>query len=277
MGSRQQVFAAPGRKTCISARHLHQSAGPLTVYYFPILFQLGSRQDIVAPPAAKPACRPAIFTRRPDNLLIYLLFSCFPIFLFYYFISIGFQAGGFCISDHKTCISARHLFTSCFPISLSLFFISIDFQAAGFCISGRKTCMSAHHFHRSAGPFTILLFFCFAVLLFSYFISTGFQAGYCCTSGRGPQNLHVGQPFSPVGISQSFIASRAANPACRLTVFCMSAKRTPPPRQQNRRCVMPDECYKRRRPPFLYVFIYMHTYMHTYVRTYVHVHTRTNA
>ena len=95
------VFCISGRKT---------SAGPFTIYLFTISFLFGSRQEVFASrAAAKPACRPAIFTGRPDRLL------------FYYFISIGFQAGGF-------------------------------------CISGRKTCMLARHFHRSAGPFTVLIF-----------------------------------------------------------------------------------------------------------------------
>ena len=46
-----------------------------------------SRCKVFAPGAAKPACRPAIFTCRPDRLL-------FTSLLCYYFISIRFQAGG---------------------------------------------------------------------------------------------------------------------------------------------------------------------------------------
>ena len=117
--------------------------------------------------------------------------------------------------------------------------------------------MSARDFNRSAGPFTILLFH------------------FHCVPGRrflhlGPQNLHVGPPFSPVGraiyyftifnyftisfpfgskqevfasraanptrppkprISQTFTASRAAYHACRLTIFaCRASNATRPPK-----------------------------------------------
>ena len=63
--------------------------------------------------------------------------------------------------------------------------------ARGFCISGRKTCMSDHHFHHSAGPFTIFL---------PYYFTISFPLG--SSQGvlhLGPQNLHVGPSFSPLG------------------------------------------------------------------------------
>ena len=143
-----QSFCISARKTCMSARHFHQSAGPFiiflihfhcvpcrrflhlgpqfspvgrSVYYFTISFPLGSRQEVFASRARKTCMSARQFHQSAGPFTILLLF--------YYFISIGFQAGGFCISGSKTC------------------------QAGGFCISGRKTCMSAHHFHRLAGPF----------------------------------------------------------------------------------------------------------------------------
>ena len=135
-----------------------------------------SRPDAFASRAATPACRPAIFTSRPGP---------FTIVLFYYFISIRFQAGGSCISGRKTCMSARHFHQSAGPFiilllhlywvpgsrllhlepqnlhvgppfspvdwtvyyfTILLYSTSIRFQAGGFSISGRKTCMSARHF-----------------------------------------------------------------------------------------------------------------------------------
>ena len=112
--------------------------------------------------AAKPACRPAIFTGRPDRLLLY------------YFISIGFHFILSCIGftdRHRRFFlhlgpQNSHVGPPFSPIgrtvNILLFyfydFISIRFQAGGFCILGRKTCMSARHFHWSAGSFTILLF-----------------------------------------------------------------------------------------------------------------------
>ena len=77
--------------------------------------------------AAKPACRPAIFTGRLDYLLFY------------------------------------H-FTLSFPLG----------SRQEFCISGRKTCMS--------------------ILLFRFHSVPGRKFLHL-----GPQNLHVGPPFSPVG------------------------------------------------------------------------------
>ena len=101
------------------------------------------RPAIFASRAKKPACRPTIFTSRPDRLLV-----CYC--------TISFPLG-----------SRQEVFAS----------------------RGRKTCMSAHHFHQSAGPFTTLRFY--------YFISIGFKAGGFLH--LGPQKLHVGLPFSPVG------------------------------------------------------------------------------
>ena len=122
-------------------------------------------QQVFASRAAKPACLPTIFTSRPDRL---------P---FYYFISIGFQA-------------------------------------AGFCILGRKTGMPARHFHQSAGPFTILLFYLHWVPG-SRFLHLG------------PQNLHVGLPFSLVGWTflnleqQSLHVDPPFSPVGR-TVYCFT-------------------------------------------------------
>ena len=64
-------------ESCMSACHFHQSAGPFTIslsFYFPF----ASRQEAFASRAVNPACRPAIFTSRPDPLLFYyfaILFS----------------------------------------------------------------------------------------------------------------------------------------------------------------------------------------------------------
>ena len=118
----------------MSARHFHRSAGPLTLYYFTISFPLGSKWEVFASRPAKPACRPTIFTSRPDRLL------------FYYF-TISFPLG----SRQEVCASrpakpaCRLTFFACrtanptrprHPSTSQKFF----------CISERQSCMSAHIF-----------------------------------------------------------------------------------------------------------------------------------
>ena len=144
---------------------------------------------VFASRAAKPACRPALFTSRPDHLLFYDFTISFPLG--------SKQEGGFCISGRNACMSARHFHQSAgpfailpfyyftillfFSFSMSLFyyFISIRFFAGGFCISGRMTCMSARHF--TSQPDRL---YYFTILLFYYFISIRFQAGGFCISSR---------------------------------------------------------------------------------------------
>ena len=133
-------------------------------------------------------------------------------------------------------MSARHFHQLYyFAILVLHYFISIGFQAGGSCILGRKTCMSAQHFHRSAGPFTILPFFYFPILLLHFHWVPGRRFLHL-----GPQNLHVGPAFSPVGRTvyystvllfsyftiafplgsrQEVLASWAAKPACRPATF----------------------------------------------------------
>ena len=123
----------------------------LLFYYFTISFPLGFRQEVFASRAAKPACRPAILTGRPDRLLFYYFTISFPL---------GFRQEVFASRAAKPACRPA-IFTGRpdrIPFLLFYHFISLRFQAGGFCISGRKTCMSARHFHRSAGPFTTLLF-----------------------------------------------------------------------------------------------------------------------
>ena len=197
--------------------------------YFAISFPLGSRQEVFASRAAKPAC----FHRSADR---------------------------FCNSGRKTCMSAHHFHQSAGPFTTLLFyyFISIGFKAGGFCISGRKTCMSAHHFLRSPGRFCIraakpacrpsiftsrldrTLFYSFTV---SFPLSS--RQEVFCILGRqvGPPSfLHVGPPILHVpphpSISQWFFASRTANPACQLT-FLHVGQTYPPkfPAQHVYKCV----------------------------------------
>ena len=110
---------------------------------------------------------------------------------FYYFMSIGFQAGGFCILGRKTCMSARHFHWSAGRLTIFYLFLSLQFQAGGLCISGRKTCMSARHFHQAAGQSTDLL----TVFFFNFTISF------------------------PLGSRQEDFASQAAKPAGRPAMF----------------------------------------------------------
>ena len=110
LGSRQEVFASRAAKP--------ECQTPIFT----------GRPAVFASRAAKPECRTTI-TGRPDRLLFYFLnfhwvpgkrflhlgpqnlnvgppfhrsVGPFTILLFHYFISIGFQAGGFCISGRKT-------------------------------------------------------------------------------------------------------------------------------------------------------------------------------
>ena len=121
----------------------HQSAGPFilfyyfTLYYFmSIRFQAGG----FASRAINKAHRPAIFTNRPDRLIV------------------SFPLGSRQEVLAPACRPAIFTMQSAGPFAILLFyyFISIRFQAGGFCISSRKTCMSARHFHQSAGPLTVL-------------------------------------------------------------------------------------------------------------------------
>ena len=136
-------------------------------------------------------------------------------------------------------MSARHFHRSAGPFTICLFynFISIRFQARGFCISGRKTCMSARHFHRSAETFSILLLFDqFDSKQEVRFLHLGLPILHVRRSlasprvflHLGPPTLHVGSRFLHVGppirhvrrtsaSPKIFVASRTANPACRLT------------------------------------------------------------
>ena len=152
----------------LGPQHLHVappfSPGGRTVYYFTWSFLHLGPQLL--------ACRPVIFTCRPDRLL------------FYYFISIGFQAGGFYISGRKTCMSARH-----------------------FAPGGRTVCyvtILLFHFHWVAGR---------------RFLHLGPQKPSCrpaIFTGRPDRLLfyHVTISF-PLGSRQEVFASRAAKPAGR--------------------------------------------------------------
>ena len=230
-------FCILGHKTGMSARHFHRSAGPSIFYYFTftISFPLGSRQEVFASWAARPACRPAIFTGRPDRLLFYYFIftgfqaggfasraaklECRPIiftdrpdrllfllFYFYSFISFHWVPGRRFISGRR--MSARHFHRSAGPSTISLFyfydFICTRFQVGGFCILGRKTCMSARHFHPSTGPFFILLF--------CDFISMKFQAGGFCISGHktrmSARHFHRSAGPFPILLFYDFISIR---------------------------------------------------------------------
>ena len=91
----------------MSDHHYHQSAGRFTILIFYYSISIGfqakafasrvtkperrttiftGRPSFFASRVAKPECRTTIFTGQPDGLL------------FYYFISIGFKAGGFLAS-----------------------------------------------------------------------------------------------------------------------------------------------------------------------------------
>ena len=215
LGSRQEVFASRAAKPACRPAHFHKSAGPFTIYYFTPSFPLGSRQEDFESRAAKPACRPAIFTGRPDPLLFYYFTISFPLgsrqevfaaraakpacrpahfhrrpdpLLFYHF-TISFP-----LSSRQEVVASRAARPACRPaiftsrpdpLLLPFYYcMSIGFQARGFCISGRKTCMSARTFSPSAGPFTIT----FLLLHFHWVPVKRFLH-------LGPQNLHVGPPF----------------------------------------------------------------------------------
>ena len=157
--------------------------------------------------AAKPACRPAIFTSRPDRLLFY----CFAIFLFYYFISIGLQAGGFCISGRKTCMSARHFHRSASPLTFLLFhYFTISFPLGSrqeVLHLGPQNLHVAPPFYR---PFTILLF----TIYFTSSLSLGSrQEVFASRAAKPACRLAIFQ-----GRPRAF-ASRAAKPACRPAIF----------------------------------------------------------
>ena len=111
-----------------------------------------------------------------------------------------FQSGGFASPARRPAN-----FTSRTDCLLFCAFISNGFHAGGFCISGRK---------------------CSPVCRTVYsFISAGFQAGGFCISGC--QSTRLPRPRT----SLSSFASRAVNPACRLTLFaCRAANPTRPPK-----------------------------------------------
>ena len=174
IGFQAGTFYISSRHPCMSACHFHRSARPFTillfhfhsvpgrnvlhleppplhvgppfspvgqtVYCFTISFPFGSRQERFTSRATTPACRPAIFTGRPDRLL------------FYYFISIGFFRQERFTSRAATPACRPAIFTGRPDRLLYYYFISIGFQAGTFYISSRHPCMSARHFHRSAGP-----------------------------------------------------------------------------------------------------------------------------
>ena len=164
----QGFFCISGRQTCMTACHFHRSAGPFAIlqfYNFTISFPLGSTQGFLH--------------LGPQNLHVGPPFSpvgrtvcCFMILRFYYFISIGFQARGFCISAARP--ACRPPFAPVGgPFTISLLHGSKQEVFAS--RAAKPACQPASRkllhlgFHRSAGPFTILLFY--------YFISIGFQAG----------------------------------------------------------------------------------------------------
>ena len=106
------------------------------------------------------------------------------------------------------------------------------FEMQSFRILGRKTCMSAHHFHRSAGCFCISGrkpdCRAFTILLFYYLLFHCHWVPSRRFLHLGPQNLNVGRTVYHCIIllfhfhwfpARRFLASRAAKPECRPTIF----------------------------------------------------------
>ena len=115
---RPAVFACRAAKPECRTTIFTSRPDRLLFHDFTISFPLGSRQEVFACRASKPECRTSIFTSRSDRFIISL---------FYFFISIGLQAGGF-----------LHLG----PQNLNLGLLPQVF----FCISYSLFCMSAHVF-----------------------------------------------------------------------------------------------------------------------------------
>ena len=213
---------------CISSRHPCMHVGPpfspicraiFLFCYFTISFPFGSRQEVSASRVATPACRAAIFHQSAGP---------FTILFFYDFMSIVFQAGGFCILSHHPCMSAPIFTGYCFSILLFSFPLG-SMQEAFASRAATPACMSARHFHQSAGPF-----YYFAILRYHFPLVPGRRFLHL----ESP-HLHVGSPFftsppdrlpfysftisCPLGSRQEVFASGAATPARRAAIFHRSA------------------------------------------------------
>ena len=138
--SRQEAFAFRAATTGMSALHFHLSVGPFTILLFHFHWVPGRRFLHLEQPRL-PVGPPFLSVSRA----VYY-------FTIYYFISIEFQAGGFCIPSRHPYMSARHFHWSADRL-LFYYPISIWFQAGDFCISSRHPCMSALVFaSRAAKP-----------------------------------------------------------------------------------------------------------------------------
>ena len=150
---------------------------------------------VFASRVTKPQCRTTIFTSRPDRLLFYYSTISFPFGSRQRFLHLGSRN-----------LNVEPQFS---PVGLTVYYLTILLfhfhlvPGRGFCISGHETWMSNDHFHRSAG------------LSHEFFFASRTTNPACRLT-----LLHVGQAYPFIRTLCTYTPQRISIKGLRVSIGC---------------------------------------------------------